>query len=209
MRAACNERHGVKDTPVTIRPTLQSAAEIRLRRSPFSDLAVNNGRTTRHVRPDSTLMASAGRTENRIMQAIFPGSSKNANPRADAPNTDEETAGACRALARAANEHNVCIRIAITANGGIEPFVLHVADSLRPGTDAYDRERTDRTLSEALEDAGIGYEELLRRLARSGRDATPNVPPPVIWSEPGLVVGGFAKGFTEEWRKLKDQAARA
>ena len=142
------------------------------------------------------------------MQAIFPGSSENAKPRAGGPDTDKETAGACRALARAADERNVCIRIAIGADGSVEPFVLQVADSLKPGTEAYGPELTRQILSEALGDAAIGYKELLERLERSGRGAKRNVPPAVIWSEPGLVIGGFARGFVEQWRRLKHGAGR-
>lgn len=142
------------------------------------------------------------------MQAILPGSSESAKPHAGAPDTDEETARACRALARAADERNVCIRIAIGADGSVEPFVLQVKDSLKPATEAYGPELTRRTLAEALEDATIGYEELLDRLERSGHGTKRNVPPAVIWSEPGLVIGGFARGFVEQWRRLKHGAGR-
>ena len=142
------------------------------------------------------------------MQAIFPGSRGNAKPRAGAPDTDEETAKACRALASTADERNVCIRIAVSADGSVEPFVLQVADSLRPGTEVYDPELTLQTLSEALENAGIGYEELVERLERTGRGTKRNVPPAVIWSEPGLVIGGFARGFVKQWRRLKHSTGR-
>ncbi len=137
------------------------------------------------------------------MQAIFPGSSENANPLASRPGTDEKTAAACHALARAARERNVCIRIAIGTDGSVEPFVLRVADSLKPETEAYGPDLTHETLSKALEDAPIGYDELIETLQASGRAAKRNVPPAVIWSEPGLVIGGFAKGFVEEWQALK------
>ena len=144
------------------------------------------------------------------MPAIFPGSSENANPLAGRPDTDEETAAACHALAHAASERNVCIRIAIGADGSVEPFVLRVPDSLKPKTEAYDPDLTHQTLSKALANAPIKYNELIEKLQTSGRAATQNVPPAVMWSEPGLVIGGFAKGFVEQWQKLKhDNRPRA
>ena len=137
------------------------------------------------------------------MQAILPGSSENAKPRAGAPGTDEETAAACRALARAAEQRNVCIRIAISGDGSVEAFVLQVPDSLKPATEAYGPKLTRQTLSEALKGASIGYEELVKRLERRRRGAKPSVPAGVVWSEPGLVIGGFATGFVKQWRQLK------
>ena len=85
--------------------------------------------------------------------------------------------------------------------------MLHVADSLKPGTETYSEKRTKHTLKKALEAANISYNAFLEKLAKTGQEAPPNVPPPVLWSEPGLVVGGFAKGIVKEWQKLKAHAS--
>ena len=68
----------------------------------------------------------------------------------------------------------------------------------------YGEAETERAITSGLAAAGPTCREFLEEAAEAGRRlATPEVPLPVVWDEPGLVIAGIAPGTVARWRRRR------
>ena len=68
----------------------------------------------------------------------------------------------------------------------------------------YGQMETETAITDALKATGANCREFLREAAETGRLTTSaETPPPVIWDEPTLVIGGVAPGTVALWRKRR------
>ena len=72
----------------------------------------------------------------------------------------------------------------------------------------YGEAETERAITSGLEAAGTTCREFLEEAAEAGRRlAMPEVPLPVVWDEPGLVIAGIAPGTVARWRRRRLETA--
>ncbi len=110
----------------------------------------------------------------------------------------------CRTLADAIAKTGTRLRIALTAETGAEPFLIHASYDIRSRMHLYDEAETERAITSGLEAAGSTCREFLEEAAEAGRRlATPKIPLPVVWDEPGLVIAGIAPGTVARWRRRR------
>ena len=120
------------------------------------------------------------------------------------PEIPTEFAARCRAVADAAERTGTRIRIILTADGGAEPFMIHARYEINSRMHVYGQTKTETAISDALEATGASRREFLREAAETGRrTADAGTPPPVVWDEPALVIGGMAPGTVTRWRKRR------
>lgn len=108
----------------------------------------------------------------------------------------------CRTLADAVAKTATRLRIALTAETGAEPFLIHASYDIGSRMRVYGEAETERAITSGLAAAGSTCREFLEEAAEAGRRlATPEVPLPVVWDEPGLVIAGIAPGTVARWRR--------
>ena len=110
----------------------------------------------------------------------------------------------CRTLADAIAKTGTRLRIALTAETGAEPFLIHARYDIGSRMHVYGEAETERAITSGLEAAGSTCRGFLEEAAEAGRRlATPEVPLPVVWDEPGLVIAGIAPGTVARWRRRR------
>ena len=110
----------------------------------------------------------------------------------------------CRTLAAAIAKTGTRLRIALTAETGAEPFLIHSSYDIGSRMRVYGEAETERAITSGLEAAGSTCREFLEEAAEAGRRlAMPEVPLPVVWDEPGLVIAGIAPGTVARWRRRR------
>ena len=110
----------------------------------------------------------------------------------------------CRALADAIAKTGTRLRIALTAETGAEPFLIEASYDIRSRMHVYGEAETERAITSGLEAAGSTCREFLEEAAEAGRRlAAPEIPLPVVWDEPGLVIAGMAPGTVARWRRRR------
>ena len=110
----------------------------------------------------------------------------------------------CRMLADAIAKTGTRLRIALTAEAGAEPFLSHASYDIGSRMPVYGEAETERAITSGLEAVGSTCREFLEEAAEAGRRfATPEVPLPVVWDEPGLVIAGMAPGTVARWRRRR------
>ena len=110
----------------------------------------------------------------------------------------------CRTLADAIAKTGTRLRIALTAETGAEPFLIHASYDVGSRMHVYGDAETERAITSGLAAAGSMCRDFLEEAAEAGRRlATPEVPLPVVWDEPGLVIAGIAPGTVALWRRRR------
>lgn len=108
----------------------------------------------------------------------------------------------CRTLADAIAKTGARLRIALVAETGAEPFLIHASYDIESRMYVYAQAETEAAVTRGLEAVGSTCRQFLEAAAEAARRlATPNVPPPVLWDEPALVIGGMAPGTLRRWRQ--------
>ena len=112
----------------------------------------------------------------------------------------------CRAVAEAMERIGTRLRIALTADGNAEPFLIHARYEIKSRMHVFRQAETETAITDALRATGSTCQEFLEEAAETGRRlATPQTPLPVVWDEPTLVIGGIAPGTVARWRKRRDE----
>ena len=108
----------------------------------------------------------------------------------------------CRTLADAIAKSGTRLRIALSAETGAEPFLIHASYQSR--MHVYGQAETEAVITSGLEGAGLRCQEFLEQAAEAGRHrAPPEIPLPVLWDEPALVIAGMAPGTVALWRERR------
>lgn len=116
----------------------------------------------------------------------------------------------CRALTDAIATTGTRLRIALTADGDPEPFLIHASYHVHSRMHVYAATETEAVMARALESAGTTYRRFLNDAADCGRRLQqPGTPPPVLWDEPAVVITGMAPGTIAEWRRRRLESAEA
>ncbi len=122
----------------------------------------------------------------------------------DRPEAPARFQANCRMLADAIAKTGTRLRIALTAETGAEPFLIHASYDIRSRMHVYGKAETERVITSGLEAAGSTCREFLEEAAEAGRRlATPEIPLPIVWDEPGLVIAGIAPGTVARWRRRR------
>ena len=110
----------------------------------------------------------------------------------------------CRILADAIAKSGTRLRIALSAETGAEPFLIHASYDIQSRMHVYGQAETEAVITSGLEAAGLRCQEFLKEAAEAGRHrATPEIPLPVLWDEPALVIAGMAPGTVALWRERR------
>lgn len=108
----------------------------------------------------------------------------------------------CRILADAIARTGARLRIALVAETGAEPFLIHASYDIESRMYVYAQAEAEAAITRGLEAAGSTCRQFLAAAAEAGRRLeTPRVPLPVLWDEPALVIGGMAPGTLRRWRQ--------
>ena len=110
----------------------------------------------------------------------------------------------CRTLAKAIAKTGTRLRIALSAEAAAEPFLIHARYEIRSRMHVYGETETEATVTRGLQAADSTCQEFLNEAADIGRRlSTPDIPLPVLWDEPTLVIAGIAPGTIARWRKRR------
>ena len=111
----------------------------------------------------------------------------------------------CRAVTNAMERIETRLRIAVTADGDAEPFLIRARYEIESRMHVYRKAETETAISDGLKPTGTTCREFLDDAAETGRRlATARTPLPVVWDEPALVIAGIAPGTVARWRERRD-----
>lgn len=111
----------------------------------------------------------------------------------------------CRAVTDAMERIGTRLRIALTAGGDPEPFLIHATYEIDSRMHVYGQAETETAITNALRSSGSTCREFLNEAAETARRlATPQTPLPVVWDEPALVIAGISAGTVARWRHRRD-----
>ena len=101
------------------------------------------------------------------------------------------------------------LRVALTATGVAEPFMIRARYQIKSRMHVYGEAETRHAVNEALRATGSTCEQFLEDATNTGRHrGQREAPPPTVWDEPALVIGGVAPGTLADWREHRRTGGR-